>query len=359
LDGLPESPQLARALARRSQIEMLRTRPEALEHSREALEVADRTGDSFAAVNARINLFTAEGNLGIAPDPEEILAIVEDAYAIGAHEEAARAVINFIWAGAGFLPFDDIEAAARKALDGRVIPPSIGSYLEISLVNGYLPAGRWAEADALLHAMDEEEISMTSRLVYRPLRGILALRRGDLDEAARWLRGLRELAVASGEPQRTQQMACAVFPWLHVTGRADELREAGRELLTWGSDQWMAGRTIGPVLRTLAAAGETELLYELLVSLQSSPVPEIAYHGNAIVVARGLLALADGRAVEAAESLRAAVAFQERCGFAFDAACLELDLASALEAAGHADEAVRVLAQADNYLASLDCVNPL
>jgi hypothetical protein len=54
----PESLQLARALARRSQLEMLRNRPEAAEHSREAIEVARRVGDAFAEVNGRINLFT-------------------------------------------------------------------------------------------------------------------------------------------------------------------------------------------------------------------------------------------------------------------------------------------------------------
>jgi hypothetical protein len=359
LDGLPESPELARALARRSQIEMLRTRPEALEHSREAIEVAERTGDAFASVNARINLFTAEGNLGVAPDPEQVLEIAEDAYAIGAHEEAARAVINFLWTAGGFLPLDAIEATARAGLDGRVVPPNVGSYLALSFVKGYIPAGRWAEADALLDDMNEPEISMTSRLVYRPSRGILALRRGDMEEAARWLTGLREMAVASGEPQRIHAMACAVFPWFHVTGRKSELREATRELLSLGSDQWMAGLSILPVVRTLGAAGETELLRELLESLEGSPVPEIAYHGSAIVVARGLLALAEGRAANAVEALHAAVDFQRGCGFEFDAACLKLDLARALEADGKADEAAALRAKTDTYLASLDCVNPL
>ena len=359
LDGLPESPQLARALARRSQLEMLRTRPEAVEHSREALAVAERTGDAFASVNARINLFTAEGNLGKAPDPEEILAIVEDAYVIGAHEETARAVVNFIWTSGGFLPLDAVEATARRALDGRVIAAGIGSYLELSLVKGYIPAGRWAEADALLDAMEEPEISSINRLVYRPSRGTLALRRGDLDEAAKWLTGLRELAVESGEPQRIHPMACAVFPWFHVTGRADDLRDATRELLGWGPDQWMAALSIVPVIRTLGVAEEFELLRELDESLRSSPVPDVAYHGNALVVAGAFLALADDHAGEAVESFRAAVAFQRECGFAFDAACLELDLAHALEAAGEAEEAAAVQMEVQTYLDSLDCVNPL
>jgi hypothetical protein len=310
-------------------------------------------------VNARINLFTAEGNIGIAPDPQEILTIAEDAYAVGAHEEAARAVVNFLWTAGGFMPADAVEATARAGLDGRVIPPSIGVYVELSFVKGYIPAGRWAEADALLAAIDEARISMTARLVYRPSRGSLALRRGDLDGAAKWLTGLRELAIASGEPQRIHPMAGAVFPWLHLTGKREELRAATRELLSWGSDQWMAGLSIVPVVRTLGVAGETELLRELLESLQNSSVSEIAYHGNAMVIARGLIDLADGRAEEAVESLRDAAAFQRGCGFDFDAACLELDLARALAGDGQDDEAASVRGAAEACLASLNCVNAL
>jgi hypothetical protein len=121
----------------------------------------------------------------------------------------------------------------------------------------------------------------------------------------------------------------------------------------------MAGLSIVPVVRTLSTAGETGLLGELLESLESSPVPEIAYHGNAIAIARALVALAEGRAADAVESLRAAVAFQRGCGFAFDAVCLELDLARALDAHGQDGEAAAVRAGAETYLASLNCVNPL
>jgi class 3 adenylate cyclase len=86
LAGLPESAQLARALARRSQIEMLRNRSEGLEHSREALAVAERVGDAFAEVNAAVNLFTVEASqFGIAPDPDEVRKIYERAAGIGAH----------------------------------------------------------------------------------------------------------------------------------------------------------------------------------------------------------------------------------------------------------------------------------
>ncbi|HYA09157.1 MAG TPA: adenylate/guanylate cyclase domain-containing protein, partial [Gaiellaceae bacterium] len=79
LVGLAESHQLARALARRSQLEMLKNRREAIEHSLEAIAVAERVGDVFATVNARINLFTARASEGDGPDADDVLDIVEAA----------------------------------------------------------------------------------------------------------------------------------------------------------------------------------------------------------------------------------------------------------------------------------------
>ena len=79
LDGLPESPQLARALARLSQIEMLKHQVEAIGHAEEAIAVARRVDDLFAEVNARINLLTEQATRGSAPDPDELIEIVDRA----------------------------------------------------------------------------------------------------------------------------------------------------------------------------------------------------------------------------------------------------------------------------------------
>jgi hypothetical protein len=57
-------------------------------------------------------------------------------------------------------------------------------------------------------------------------------------------------------------------------------------------------------------------------------------------------------------SLGAAADEERRRGFAFDGACIALDHARALEAAGHGDEAARVRAEAEELLWALDCVNP-
>ncbi len=130
LAGLPESRQLARALARQSQIEMLKQRPESVGHAREAIAVARRVGDSFAEVNARVNIFTQEAHHGIAPDPDDIGSIVEAAAEAGEYEEAYRAIVNFIWSATGYLSIDSIERVVSESRGrlGDVPPPeSIGT----------------------------------------------------------------------------------------------------------------------------------------------------------------------------------------------------------------------------------------
>jgi tetratricopeptide (TPR) repeat protein len=339
LDGHPESAQLARALARRSQIEMLRNRIEAVEHSEEAVAVAKRVGDPFAEVNARINLFTVRAsNLGEPPESGEVLEIVEQAASAGALEEAARAVVNWIWSALGFVPVGEIETTALAGLDGRPPPPSIAAYVQLSIIAKLLvPSGRWSEADVGLWGMDPEQMTATAKLVLLPTQGSLAFRRGDFESAGRWLADLRAIAVGSGEVQRIVPMACAIFPWLHLSGRADELREAADELVQVIGDQWPVVLTSEPIVRSLEAAGEIERLRAVAESIAGAQAPKVGRLANNLAVAEALVALSEGRAEEAAQALGGAAARERELGFAFDAACLSLDHARTLDAAGRAE----------------------
>ena len=270
LAGLPESSQLARALARRSQIEMLRDRHEAIEHSREAIAVADRVGDVFADVNARINLFTASSFEGAGPDADEVLAIVDAATSIGAHEEAARAVVNFVWSAPGFLPVERSRVGHRirprralaaapehRRLPRRSRPPRCSSS----------PPGAGTRRTRSSAAIDGPALGATSALVWRPAVGGLALRRGDLARADELLADMRPLAMASGEPQRILPMACVVLPWLFVSGRGAELRSVTEEVLDALDGHWPAVMSVDAVVRTLFAAKEFELLAVIADSL--------------------------------------------------------------------------------------------
>ena len=61
---------------------------------------------------------------------------------------------------------------------------------------------------------------------------------------------------------------------------------------------------------------------------------------------------------EAVERLTEAVERERELGYAYDAACLELDLARAFEAQGDADAAEETRARAVSVLEPLGCVHP-
>jgi len=360
LAGLPESPQLARALARQSQLEMLRQRPEAVDHAREAIAVARRVGDSFAEVNARINVFTQLSTMGVPPDPDDLASIVEAAAGAGEYEEAYRAIVNFVWSAGGYVPIDRIELVVAEGYDrlANVPPPKmIAPYLETSFAMWILvPSARWAEADAIL-AQAKQGVSTSSRLVYLTVAGGLALRRGELETAERLLEELRPLALASGEPQRIIPMAGVVLPWLVVTGNLEELRSLTEQILASVDRQWPSMLDAMPVVRTLAGAGETQLLVRTAESIgETADVSANAY--TARLAADGLLALLRGRADEAVAQLELATERERRLGRTYHAACLELDLARALEAAGRTAAAQERQARAAAVLEPLGCVNP-
>jgi len=362
LAGLPESRQLARALARLSQIEMLKQRHESVAHSREGIAVARRVGDSFAEWNATINLFTQEAAEGIAPDPDQISSIVQSAAEAGEFEEGYRAIINFIWAASGYLPVDRIElvvADARRRLADVPAPGSIGPYLEVSAAMCLLvPSARWTEADPVLREFEgREELAVSTRLAHLATAGGLAFRRGDVQQTNQLLEKLRPLALASGELQRIIPMAAVVLPWLARSGELDELRVLTDELLTVVDRQWPAVLDSVPVVRALADAGETELLARTAESIRETP--DLSAHTQtALLAAEGLLALQRGNVGEAIEQLELAADRKRQLGRSYDAACLELDLAQALEADGQTEASKEVRASAAAVLEPLRCVNP-
>ncbi len=360
LAGLPESRQLARALARQSQIEMLKQRSESVGHAREAIAVARRVGDSFAEVNARVNIFTQEAVHGIAPDPDDIGSIVEAAAEAGEYEEAYRAIVNFIWSATGYLSIDSIERVVSESRGrlGDVPPPeSIGPYLELSIALSLLvPSARWAEADTVVAEFQDPDLSATGRLVFLVVAGGLAFRRGDAQTSERLLEELRPAAIARGEPQRIIPMAGVVAPWLALTN-VEELRSLANEVMAVVDRQWPAVLDAVPVVRALAAAGETQLLERTTESIRATPNLSATAH-TALLAGEGLLALLQGRAAEAVERLEAAADRERKLGRTYNTACLEVDLARALEAAGQTDAAQEVRAGAAAVLEPLGCVNP-
>ena len=362
LAGLPESPQLARSLARLSQIEMLKHQPESLEHATEAIEVARRVGDSFAEVNARINFFTEQATRGVAVDPDDLLEIVDRAVEAGVYEEAYRAIVNFIWSAVGYLPLDVIESVATKARvrADLAAPDAIGPYLELSRASLlFVPAGRWREAEELLAQVDDIRArAATARLVWLGVTGGLAFRRGDLQAAKPLVEELCPLALASGEAQRVLPMACIALPWFFVTGDRKRLRSVTEQILSTFDAEWPSVLTTVPMARALFAAGEMDLLRRMCESMQRTPSEAVkARLETSLVAAEGLLALLEERPAEAVELLTNAVDRERALGHMYETACLEGDLARALEAAGQDNTASEVRARSASVLEPLGCVN--
>jgi class 3 adenylate cyclase/tetratricopeptide (TPR) repeat protein len=361
LAGLPESPQLARALARLSQVEMLKQLRESVDHAKEAIAVGRRVGDSFAELNAAINLVTQLAAQGVPPDPDEMRAIIEATAEAGEYEEGYRAIVNFIWAACGYHPIDRVElvvAEGRRRLADVPEPGSIGAYLEVSVAMWLqVPSGRWTDADAILAAIEEDTQAMSTRLALFTVAGGLAFRRGEAQASKQLLEKLRPLALASGELQRIIPMAGVVLPWLARTGEFDELRSLTNEILSFADREWPAVLDAVPAVRALAAADEAELLARMTESIRETP--DLAANAEtALLTGQGLLALLEGRPVEAVEQLELAIERERRLGRTFPAACLELDLAAALEAAGRTAASNNVRARAASVLEPLGCVNP-
>ena len=153
-------------------------------------------------------------------------------------------------------------------------------------------------------------------------------------------------------------MACAYAPWAHLVGKRDELRRLVGETIEVVKGRWSVVIGVLPLIRTLYAAEEGDLLDRLTSSMAAE-----AAHGARLATshraARGLIALREGDAPTAVELLERTVEAERALGYDFDAAALELDLADALDAAGETARAAELRGRAESYLASLGCVHPL
>jgi len=359
LDGLPESPELARALARRSQIDMLRGLLEAEEHSREAVEVARRVGDRFAEANARINLSTAVAQRGTRPTESELRDVVATAVSAGAYDEGFRAIANYLWSAQPYVPIPELERTIVEGLaqlgDVRQIE-SYDEYLRLSKAKFLLiPSGRWDLVTPILEG-PESTAGAGNRIVWLEVVAGMALRRGDLASADALLPELRRSALASEEPQRIVPMAGVVLPRAAIAGDRSAAAEILAAMLS------LTGQTLWTLLvpsavpRALAQVGDIEGLRLLSERLGYGVVADFQRITSSASL--GFLALADGDPAAAVAAFREEVELERSRGADYLAACAELDLALALEAAGDSGGAADARASAQTVLTPLGCVNP-
>jgi len=163
--------------------------PEARAATEEALALAERAADTTTRVTALCNLATIEPAPGDDAHALELLALARAAAeqageyrslldvavteshvleGIGRHEEAARVA----------------QAAIAGARD-HGIPRSIGAILAANIAEPLISLGRWDEATEVLEHALALSPPPQSRSGLQVLAGIVPLRRGDLDRAAR------------------------------------------------------------------------------------------------------------------------------------------------------------------------------
>jgi class 3 adenylate cyclase/tetratricopeptide (TPR) repeat protein len=363
LEGLEETPQRARALARLSQLEMLSGLPRAEARAREAIAVARRVGDVHAELNARSNLLVALNNRGRPLDTVELRAIVSRAIETGDALEAYRSLVNALWTAQAQMrreEVDELIAGLRTIIGELPGVEGLDVYYDVSyalLID--VPSARWDRLEPIL-AREPELLDVPLsgvRLLVRELVGGIAMRRGDLAGAAEPLTALRELALAAGEPQRILPMIGVVMPFAVLQGDLATVSELAETALATTHREW-AQLTTTPIPRALAAAGEIELLRRVAEAFRAKSdaidAPRIALSAT---VAEGLVALADGHAEQAVAALGAAAERERELGWAYRAACLDLDLARALGAAGKNDKAGEARDRAREILDPLGCVN--
>jgi class 3 adenylate cyclase/tetratricopeptide (TPR) repeat protein len=357
LEGLPESDEFARALARLSQIEMLRSLPSAEATATHAIEVAQRVGEPAAEANARSNLFVARAAHGIVPPTSEIEEIVDLAVAAGAHDEAVRAVVNYTWTAATLGPTEPAERLVgemRGRLTAGLAAEAYDQYLRLSVAAlVYVPAGRWVEADATVAA--GEALAVTNRLLWLWIVTGQALRRGQLDVVDRHLADFRETALATEEPQRIVPMAAVAIPRAVLNGRVEGVGDLADLVIPMIVKQsnWALGALA--IARSLAVVGDRARLSALAASAapECAPVPDLMSK-----VVRALLLSLEGDFDGAAPLMQVAERSAVELDRSYEAACIAGDLARVLEASGDAGGAEVAEARSRAMLEPLGCVNP-
>ena len=188
LEGLDETPALARALARRSQIEMLAALPEAVPHAAEAIDVARRIGDRYSEANAMINLASAEMFRGDTASEviQRFIQAARIAVECGADEEAIRARVNYLWTAAPLIPISELLEGLERSMvvrDSMMLISGYHLYFDLSYhLFVHMPSGRWDEID-VDGGRDAAARQSTTLMLWLQLRASLALARGQVERA--------------------------------------------------------------------------------------------------------------------------------------------------------------------------------
>ena len=239
---------------------------------REAIAVARRVGDSFAEVNARINLVTQLATRGVLLIWTKSSVVVEPSKGASTRRHTARSSTSSGLRVGTYRSTASSWSSRRVAAGSprfphridRAVPRGVGRHVSPRPVRSVDRGGHGAPAGR----------RPCAGRVYTPCS--FGGRRGprvsarDARASTELLGTLRPLALASGELQRIIPMAAVVLPWLARAGEREELRSLTNEILALADRQWPAVLEAVPIARALAAAGEKDLLERTTESIRGT-----------------------------------------------------------------------------------------
>jgi DNA-binding CsgD family transcriptional regulator len=224
---------LAFAYSTISQLAMLASEEErTLEYGAKALAVAG-DGPSEARAHALNNIGAMKMSIRYPEGQDEVEKSFDMSAQLGFSHEQIRAAVNLGWSA---LYFRDLETAAfwiarahELAMEREI--PSFEAYAVAA--SGLLAEmrGSWAEAEAnAVYVLENFDDMTTGRMVANSLLGRLQARSGHPEAKAHLMEGW-ELAMQTGEPQRTAPAGASMAEYVWIGGTLDRgifsrLREA-------------------------------------------------------------------------------------------------------------------------------------
>ena len=237
--AVPDSEEYALSLADLSDAELWAgDRDAALDHAREAVDVANRAGDKAALSYALGALANARMDAeGAEAQAREAVRLGHEAGRLEYVGLASVSLSNVLESSGRFTEAAEVLAEAHAAgLSFAGLTGLLGAYAATAMV----PLGRFAEGRDILRDVLSSRPGGIIGIHAREAAALIAIRTGDLEEAATHLERLRELAVNFEE-----------LPGLHGPGvLAEYLLATGRPT-----------ETIALLQRTIAAHTNAEPKY--------------------------------------------------------------------------------------------------
>jgi class 3 adenylate cyclase/tetratricopeptide (TPR) repeat protein len=362
VDPLPASPSKARVLTGRAAGLFLRGQ------AAEALEVAESAAPVVAAAGTaedQIRLLSARGGalveLGDATGVDYLadgVAIALDRNMTGAATTALNnlaTVVGYMRSTHEALVHIDkgISLAEERGL------PLASNWLTFTRCEFLVPLGRWGEALEVTERVMQRDAEIGGSQAGNGaagLRAIVLFYRGREPEAVEISTPLLRAARQIKDQQVLAPVLSFAVTLAHDAGNRDYALELVEEYERATADA-LAFRSfhLADVTAALAAYGETDWLERLVVN--SPPVGALGEVQTAR--ARGHLEMARGRSSKAVAEFRRAVELSEGCGRVLDSTMAMIEGATALLAAGSAEEAADLLEQARGRATAMEAAKLL